>query len=72
MTAHQSSDITPCTNFPSFLYYVYVCVVSLNLVRSESDVEDASLAFSPQFTHQVFGEKEMVVGYRNLKMKVHM
>lgn len=27
------------------------------LVRKEADVSDGSLAFSPQFTHQVFGEK---------------
>lgn len=26
-------------------------------VRAESDIEDPSLAFAPQFTHQVFGEK---------------
>ena len=35
---------------------IYVAFFSL-LVRKEADVFDGSLAFSPQFTHQVFGEK---------------
>ncbi len=40
------------------------------VVCCESDIADEALAFSPQFTHQVFGERETIVGYKNLKIKV--
>lgn len=39
-------------------------------VQTEEDVFDDSLTFAPAFTHQVFGEREVIFGYRNLKIKV--
>ena len=39
-------------------------------VNSQEDVLNNSLAFSPLLTHQVFGEKETIFGYRGLKIKV--
>lgn len=39
-------------------------------VRSQDDVLDSSLAFPPQYAHQVFGEREAIFGYTNLKIKV--
>jgi len=42
-----------------------------SLVRKEVDVFDHNLAFSPQFTHQLFGDKETIFGYKNLKIKLY-
>ena len=50
-----------------FNSFFFLCVI----VRSEADVLDESLTFAPSFTHQVFGEREVVFGYKNLKIKVH-
>ena len=48
---------------------IVLCVCCI-IVRTEADVLDDSLTFAPSFTHQVFGEREVVFGYRNLKIKV--
>ena len=53
------------------LYVVDIVCHSLS-VRTEADVFDDSLTFAPSFTHQVFGEREVIFGYRNLKIKVKM
>ena len=45
-------------------------VVCIIIVRTEADVLDDNLTFAPSFTHQVFGEREVIFGYRNLKIKV--
>ena len=42
----------------------------MHVVWTQEDVLDESLAFKPQFTHQVFGEKEAIFGYKDLKIKV--
>jgi hypothetical protein len=31
--------------------------ISLFLVRSEKDLDNEDIEFSPEFTHQIFGEK---------------
>ena len=41
-------------------------------VTSQEDVLNDELTFAPQFTHQVFGEKETIFGYKNLKIKVNI
>lgn len=48
-----------------------VCIVSF-VVRTSEDVWNDSLTFAPQFTHQMFGEKETIFGYKNPKIKVHI
>lgn len=51
----------------------YEIIFGYNLfcsVRSQDDVLDDSSTFSPEYTHQVFGEKEVIFGYKNLKIKV--
>ena len=48
------------------LAFMYTYII----VRSQADVLDNSLTFAPVYTHQVFGEKEVIFGYKNLKIKV--
>ena len=53
-----------------YINYLKFSVLSTCIVCSETDVLDESLIFAPSFTHQVFGEREVIFGYRNLKIKV--
>ncbi|GLG96560.1 Histone acetyltransferase type B catalytic subunit [Gryllus bimaculatus] len=45
--------------------------LELKLVRKSEDIEDDSLAFNPEMTHQVFGDSETIFGYRDLKIKLY-
>lgn len=49
-----------------------LALVYAHVVWTEADLLDDSLTFAPSFTHQVFGEREVIFGYRNLKIKVHV
>lgn len=53
----------------------YLCrandVLEIKLVRTEQDIRDDSAVFHPTFTHQVFGQDEQIVGYKNLRMKLY-
>jgi histone acetyltransferase 1 len=46
-------------------------IINLKLVRSRDDIKDESTTFHPQFTHQIFGEDETIVGYKGLKIDLY-
>jgi len=46
-------------------------VVDLRLIRTPDDLNDESLTFRPEMSHQVFGEKECIFGYSDLKIKIY-
>lgn len=52
----------------------YVCsandVVNFKFVNSEKDVDDDSLAFKAEFTHQFFGDSENIFGYVGLQVNM--
>lgn len=45
--------------------------VKLKLVRFQEDVEDDSTTFNPEYTHQVFGDDEIVFGYKGLQIQLY-
>nr|CAG4640877.1 EOG090X06NC [Eulimnadia texana] len=45
--------------------------LEFKLIRKSEDVDDESLAFSPEMSHQVFGDNESVFGYQDLKIKLY-
>lgn len=45
-------------------------VVNFKFVNSEKDVDDDSLAFKAEFTHQFFGESENIFGYVGLQVNM--
>nr|CAG4643974.1 EOG090X06NC [Lepidurus arcticus] len=45
--------------------------LELKLVRKAADVEDASMSFKTEMSHQVFGENESIFGYKNLKIQLY-
>ncbi|CAG0896904.1 unnamed protein product [Darwinula stevensoni] len=45
-------------------------VIELKLVRDASEVEDESTTFKAEMCHQVYGEKEVIFGYKDLKIKL--
>ena len=44
--------------------------VFFKLCRTSEDLSNELVAFSPEMTHQVFGEKERIFGYKNLRIDV--
>ncbi|KAJ8319622.1 hypothetical protein KUTeg_002824 [Tegillarca granosa] len=40
-------------------------------IRQESDIEDDSTSFSPDMTHQIFGDQESIFGYRDLSIQIY-
>jgi len=46
--------------------------LSFKLVEKESDLNDESLSFAPEMTHQIYGENEVVFGYKDLKINLIM
>jgi len=46
--------------------------LSFRLVRSAADLEDESLDFKPEMTHQIYGDNENIFGYKGLKIKLYM
>ncbi|KAL5510440.1 hypothetical protein EMCRGX_G005982 [Ephydatia muelleri] len=53
----------------------FVCQASsaleLKLIAKEEDFFDDAAIFRPEMTHQVFGERENIFGYKNLKIKLY-
>ncbi|XP_063990865.1 histone acetyltransferase type B catalytic subunit isoform X2 [Diachasmimorpha longicaudata] len=45
--------------------------LEFKLVRKEEDVEDDETSFSPEMSHQVFGDSESIFGYKDLKVKLY-
>jgi len=45
--------------------------LELKLVKNASDIEDEEVGFNPDMSHQVFGEQEMIFGYRDLRVKLY-
>ncbi|KAH9494842.1 histone acetyltransferase 1 [Bulinus truncatus] len=46
-------------------------VIKFKLVRREDDIEDDSKSFSPDMTHQLFGDSETIFGYKQLKVTIY-
>jgi len=46
-------------------------VVELKLIRKIEDLDNDAITFHPEFTHQVFGDTEMIFGYKGLKIKLY-
>lgn len=53
----------------------FVCQASsaleLKLIAKEEEFFDDAAIFRPEMTHQVFGERENIFGYKNLKIKLY-
>ncbi|XP_065883019.1 histone acetyltransferase type B catalytic subunit-like isoform X2 [Dysidea avara] len=53
----------------------FVCpaanAVDLKFVSHEKDFDDNSTVFHPDYTHQVFGENEVIFGYKKLQVKLY-
>uniref|UniRef100_A0ACB8G0T2 Histone acetyltransferase 1 n=1 Tax=Sphaerodactylus townsendi TaxID=933632 RepID=A0ACB8G0T2_9SAUR len=45
--------------------------IHLKLVRFQEDLEDDSMTFHPEFSHQVFGDDEVAFGYKGLKILLY-
>lgn len=46
-------------------------VIQFKLIRNASDIQDSSIAFKPLMSHQIFGSKEKIFGYKNLKISIY-
>ncbi|XP_077993239.1 histone acetyltransferase type B catalytic subunit-like [Glandiceps talaboti] len=53
----------------------YVCsaneAISMKLVKTSSDINDDSVGFNPEFTHQIFGQNENIFGYKDLQVQLY-
>ena len=56
----------------------YVCsansVINFKLIRTAKDLDESEgleYKFSPEFTHQLFGQSENIFGYRNLSINLY-
>lgn len=45
--------------------------VQFKLVRSIEDLDNEATTFHPEYTHQLFGDTEMIFGYTGLKLKFY-
>ena len=45
--------------------------VELKLIKSIEDLDNNAIAFNPEFTHQLFGDTEMIFGYKDLRIKMY-
>ncbi|XP_011307205.1 histone acetyltransferase type B catalytic subunit [Fopius arisanus] len=45
--------------------------LEFKLARSEEDLENEETSFSPEMSHQVFGDSETIFGYKDLKVKLY-
>ena len=45
--------------------------VELKLIKTIEDLDDDAIAFRPEYTHQFFGDTEMIFGYKGLKIKMY-
>ncbi|KAM3917514.1 histone acetyltransferase type B catalytic subunit [Leptodactylus fuscus] len=46
-------------------------VIKLKLVRFPEDIDDESTTFSPEFSHQIFGDDEVAFGYKGLQILLY-
>jgi len=53
----------------------YVCdsneALEFKLIRSAQDLEDDSVSFKPEMSHQIFGDSESIFGYKDLTVKLY-
>ncbi|KAE8580938.1 hypothetical protein XENTR_v10024599 [Xenopus tropicalis] len=45
--------------------------IKLKLVRFPEDIEDESMTFNPEYSHQIFGDEEVAFGYKGLKILLY-
>lgn len=45
--------------------------VDLKLIKKIEDLDNDEIVFHPEFTHQIFGDTEMIFGYKGLKIKMY-
>eukprot|EP01104_Vermistella_antarctica_P013974 TRINITY_DN4326_c0_g1_i1.p1 TRINITY_DN4326_c0_g1~~TRINITY_DN4326_c0_g1_i1.p1 ORF type:complete len:869 (-),score=367.51 TRINITY_DN4326_c0_g1_i1:88-2325(-) len=45
--------------------------IKIKLVRSLGDIDDDSVAFQPAYTHQHFGDDELIKGYQKLRINLY-
>jgi len=45
--------------------------IHLKLIKSEQDLKDEDTTFYPNYTYQLFGEDEQIIGYKNLKVELY-
>ncbi|XP_069839019.1 histone acetyltransferase type B catalytic subunit isoform X2 [Dendropsophus ebraccatus] len=46
-------------------------VIKLKLVRFPEDIDDEGTTFSPEFSHQIFGDDEVAFGYKGLQILLY-
>ncbi|CAH2305754.1 histone acetyltransferase type B catalytic subunit [Pelobates cultripes] len=45
--------------------------IKLKLVRFQEDIEDESMTFNPEYSHQLFGDDEVAFGYKGLQIQLY-
>ncbi|KAM8934620.1 histone acetyltransferase type B catalytic subunit [Pelodytes ibericus] len=45
--------------------------IKLKLVRFQEDIEDESMTFNPEYSHQLFGDDEVAFGYKGLQILLY-
>lgn len=45
--------------------------LDIKLIRKEDDLEDDDTSFSPEMSHQVFGDSETIFGYKDLQVQLY-
>ena len=66
-----TGDINMIKNIAETFVISSNAAIELKLVRQETDVSDENCAFKPVMSHQVFGERENIFGYRDLRVKLY-